>query len=265
MRITVNGRPIEIEPCTVFQLRDGSYKGTVTIVNGFATSKDVEMNDGDSIFFLDKKTIPNEKEAEMLMRARNSPEIHDKLKRTTVGIAGLGGLGSNIASMLTRTGIGHLILADMDIVDATNLNRQNYFQNDLGSPKTDATERILHQINPHADIECHTCRITPYNAERIFSGCDIVCEAFDVPEEKAMLINTILEKCPGTFVISGSGMAGYEDSNIIRTERKFNDLCLCGDGLNEARIGMGLMAPRVNICAGHMANAVIRHAMGLDI
>jgi len=264
MRITMNGKTFHCGPMTAFQLRDSSYPRNVTIVNGFTISEDIELKEGDAVFFLNKNRIPSDDELDALIRARNSPEVHDRLKRSTVGIAGLGGLGSNIASMLVRVGVGHLVIADMDTVDATNMNRQNYFQDDIGRPKTEATKEILHRIDPRVNIKCHTCKVNEDNVLDIFGECDIVCEAFDAPEQKAMLINTVLEKCPATFVIGGSGMAGYEDSNSIVTCMRFEDLCMCGDGSNEARMGMGLMAPRVNICAGHMANAVVRHIMKTD-
>ena len=188
---------------------------------------------------------------------RLPPDIHDALKRAKIGIAGLGGLGSNIAAMLARTGVSRLIIADMDRVDVSNINRQNYYLEHIGMAKTDATEELLKKINPFVMIEKHHVKLEPSNIPGIFGGCDIVCEAFDTPSEKAMLINTILEKCPGIKVVSGSGMAGYGRSNDIRTERLFDDLYICGDGIDMEKAKGGLMSPRVNICAGHMANTVI--------
>ncbi len=263
MKITLNGKTVDIGHCHVSQLV--KEDDMVAIVNGFTVHENIALNDGDSVILLDKNRTPTSDELDVFMCARDSPEVHEIMKSAKIGIAGLGGLGSNVASMLTRAGIGHLVIADMDTVDITNMNRQNYFLSDIGSPKTEATKNILHQISPQIKVTCHQTRVTPLNAANIFSGCSIVCEAFDDPEEKAMFMNTILCECPDTFVISGSGMAGYEDSNLIKTKRQFNNLCLCGDSVNEARMGMGLMAPRVGICAGHMANAVVRHLMGLDV
>ncbi|MCL1979178.1 MAG: sulfur carrier protein ThiS adenylyltransferase ThiF [Methanomassiliicoccaceae archaeon] len=208
--------------------------------------------------------IPSEDEMDDALRARYSQEVHGTLIRAKIGIAGLGGLGSNIAAMLTRAGISVLIIADFDVVDITNINRQNYCLDQIGMKKVDATEVQLKRINPYSTIIKHDTKLTPSNIPDIFGGCDIVCEAFDKPSEKAMLINTILEECPGVRVVSGSGMAGYGRSNEIRTERLFADLYICGDGIDMEEAEGGLMSPRVNICAGHMANTVISILMNGD-
>jgi sulfur carrier protein ThiS adenylyltransferase len=191
------------------------------------------------------------------LRERHTSEIHDAISKARIGIAGLGGLGSNIAMMLIRAGVSEMVIADMDIVEISNINRQNYYLEQIGKAKTDATEETLKKINPYALIESHNVKLDRSNVPAIFKGCDVVCEAFDVPSEKAMFINTILEKCPGTKVVSGSGMAGLGRSNQIITKKIFRDLYICGDGIDMEDVKGGLMSPRVNICAGHMANTVI--------
>jgi sulfur carrier protein ThiS adenylyltransferase len=202
-------------------------------------------------------TLPGRDEIERVLCERHTPEIHNVIKRAKIGIAGLGGLGSNIAAMLVRTGISHLVIADLDVVDMSNINRQNYGLDQIGSAKTDATEEALRKIDPYVFVEKHNVKLSRPNIPGIFGECDVVCEAFDIPSEKAMLINTILEECPGTKVVSGSGMAGFGRSNEIITKRLFADLYMCGDGIDMEEAAGGLMSPRVNICAGHMANAVI--------
>jgi sulfur carrier protein ThiS adenylyltransferase len=210
-------------------------------------------------------TLPTKKELEEAICARHTSAIHNKIKNAKIGIAGLGGLGSNIAAMLVRAGISNLIIADHDSVDISNINRQNYSLEHIGTLKTDATESVLRKINPYVTIEKHNVRLDQSNIPRIFGKCGIVCEAFDIPSEKAMLINTVLEKCQGVKVVSGSGMAGYGRSNEIRTERLFDDLYMCGDGIDMEDAAGGLMSPRVNICAGHMANTVIAILLKGDI
>ena len=202
-------------------------------------------------------TLPSKDEIDRILCAKHSSKIHNVIKNAKIGIAGLGGLGSNIASMLVRAGISDLTLADLDIVDISNINRQNYHLDQIGKTKVDATEELLKKINPYVTIEKHCVRLVPSNIPDIFGKCQIICEAFDVPSEKAMLINTILEKCQGIKIVSGSGMAGYGRSNEIKTERLFADLYICGDGIDMEDAEGGLMSPRVNICAGHMANTVI--------
>ena len=202
-------------------------------------------------------TVPSKKDIEDALCGRHTPEIHNTIKKAKIGIAGLGGLGSNIAAMLVRAGISDLTIADLDVVDITNINRQNYDIGHIGAAKVDAAEQQLRKINPYVKIKKHNVRLDRSNIRRIFKDRDIICEAFDAPSEKAMLINTVLEECPGTKVVSGSGMAGFGRSNEITTKRLFDDLYICGDGIDMEDVPGGLMAPRVNICAGHMANAVI--------
>jgi len=208
--------------------------------------------------------FPSKDELERALCTRHTAEVHNIIKEAKIGIAGLGGLGSNISAMLVRSGVSRLTIADFDKVDITNINRQNYYLDQIGKAKVDAAEELLKKINPYLIIEKHNVKLEPSNIPNIFGKCDIVCEAFDIPSEKAMLINTILEKCPGIKVVSGSGMAGFGRSNEIRTERLFADLYMCGDGIDMDDIKGGLMSPRVNICAGHMANTVISLLMKGD-
>ena len=210
-------------------------------------------------------TVPSKKDIEDALCGRHTPEIHNKIKKAKIGIAGLGGLGSNIAAMLVRAGVSDMTIADLDVVDITNINRQNYDIDHIGITKADATEQQLRKINPYVKIKKHNVRLNRSNIPQIFEDRDIICEAFDVPSEKAMLINAVLEECPGTKVVSGSGMAGFGRSNEIVTKRLFDDLYICGDGIDMEDAAGGLMAPRVNICAGHMANAVISLILKGDI
>ena len=123
---------------------------------------------------------------------RHGQERQQHLYTASVGIAGLGGLGSNIAVQLTRLGIGHLTLADCDRVEISNLNRQSYRLCDIGRPKPEALTEQLLQINPYLCYEPHFLKLTPQNIPEIFAGCNIICEAFDDPEQKAMLTETVL-------------------------------------------------------------------------
>ncbi len=197
-------------------------------------------------------------EYDAMLIERHGQEIFDRLKNARIGIAGLGGLGSNIAMMLARSGIGHLTLADFDSVEPSNLNRQHYMVSHLGMPKTEAIKDLILQANPFIRLDTHLVRITEENAPEIFGSCDLVCEAFDRPEAKAELINSLLENCPGLTLISGSGMAGYGNSNAIRTEKAMKYLYICGDQVSEIGPNNSLMAPRVQICAAHQANLVLQ-------
>lgn len=206
----------------------------------------------------------NREELENVMMSRHTPGVHHKLKQGRVAIAGLGGLGSNIAIMLARIGVGQLLLVDFDIVEPSNLNRQSYNIGHLGMPKTTALEKQIAEINPFIQVETQNIKVTEDNVRELFRGYDLICEAFDKPEAKAMLINVGLEQLPDAKIVAASGMAGYDSSNLIKTVRRMNRFYLCGDFENGAEIGRGLMAPRVQICAGHQANMVLRLLLGID-
>lgn len=201
-------------------------------------------------------------EIQAALNERHSPEIQAMLSGGKVAIAGLGGLGSNVAYALARIGVGHLHLVDFDRVDITNLNRQQYFMEDIGKYKADALEALLRKINPYLDIQTDCVRVTEENAADLFRDADIVCEAFDNPEAKAMLVNEILEKFPEKKMVSATGMAGFGSSNTIVTRRMTKNFYLCGDRVSEPSYGKGLMAPRVAICAAHEANMITRLLLG---
>jgi len=177
-------------------------------------------------------------------------------------VAGLGGLGSHIALMLARTGIRRLLLVDFDQVDVSNLNRQAYTIDQIGMPKTEAMKQRISQINPWIELEFFQGKVTRENAASIFKGYPVICEAFDGAEEKAMLVNTVLEQLPDSVVISGSGMAGAYSSNLIKTRKVMQRLYLCGDETYGVSDEESLTAARVSICAGHEANMAVRLLLG---
>ena len=203
----------------------------------------------------------SKEELDKAFDARFPKEMQVKLKNARVAIAGLGGLGSNIAVMLARSGVGQLLLVDYDVVDVTNLNRQMYYIQQLGMPKAQALPEILYQINPYSNYQSRCLRVTEENIAELFMEYPIVCEAFDQPDQKAMLVREVLTKCPNTIVISGNGMAGYKDANEIQTSQKLRRLYVCGDQHTDVAEGIGLMAPRVAACAAHQANKVIQLIM----
>lgn len=185
-------------------------------------------------------------------------EMKTKLRSASVAIAGLGGLGSNIAVMLARSGVGHLMLVDFDFVDVTNLNRQVYRIPHIGQRKTEALKEILMQINPYLQYEVRNEKVTKENIRELFLGYPIVCEAFDRADQKAMLVQEVLTQFADTIVVSGNGMAGFHDANEIRTRKMMKRLYVCGDEKTDIAAGVGLMAPRVTLCAAHQANKVLQ-------
>ena len=192
------------------------------------------------------------------LEERHGKELQDKFSAATVAICGLGGLGSNVAISLARAGVGKLILVDFDLVDITNLHRQQYKAAQVGMYKTEALAENLKEIAPYISLELHTICITEENADELLKDADIICEAFDGAECKAMLTNIVLEKMPEKYLVAASGMAGMGSANSIQTRRIMKHFYLCGDEVSDAAEGMGLVASRVMICAAHQAHTVLR-------
>lgn len=261
MTVTVNGQALETGARSLFALVP-DHAGKVVILNGFQAADDLPLAEGDRVTVIEKGVLPPQDILEDMMASRHSPGVFEKVKQARVGIAGLGGLGSHIAFALARTGVGHLHLVDFDTVEPSNLNRQCYRICDLGKPKAQALAEQLMEVNPYLSITADCVRVTHDNAASLFSGEPIVCEAFDAPDAKAILIDAVLSACPDHIVVAASGMAGYDSCNDICTRRVTSRLYLCGDGKTAARPGCGLMAPRVSVCAGHQANMVLRLILG---
>lgn len=206
--------------------------------------------------------IPDKSEIENVLSMRHTQEVFEKLKNARVAVAGLGGLGSNIVLMLARAGVGTLHLIDFDEVDLSNLNRQQYFICHLGMYKTDAIKDEISRINPYINVITDCVKVTDENIDTLFKDDNIICEAFDNPDCKAMLVNRILETRKDAYIVAASGMAGTEKSNTIITRKITDRFYLCGDETSGAVMGNGLMSPRVTICAAHQANAILRLILG---
>lgn len=202
--------------------------------------------------------IPTKEEMITALKERHGAELQCKFSSATVAVCGLGGLGSNIAISLARAGIGKLILIDFDRVDITNLHRQQYKASQVGKYKTEALSENLKEITPYIELETHTTRITEINVTELLKDTDIICEAFDNAECKAMLTNTVLEKMPEKYLVAASGMAGLGSANSILTRRVTKHFYLCGDEVSDVNDGIGLVSSRVMLCAAHQAHTVLR-------
>lgn len=275
MEIILNGRKVNVAVTDMSHLRQQVYEDfemnaaaqakCIWIVDGFQTNDNLLLKDGMTVNWIRKGHFPDREEMESMLCARHTPKVYERAKRARVAIAGLGGLGSNIAVMLARTGVGHLHLIDFDVVEPSNLNRQQYLIEHLGMYKTEAMKEQLSHINPYIQVTVDTIRVDEDNCRGLFAEDEIICEAFDRAEAKAMLVEQMLYHYPDRTLICASGMAGYGPSNAIQT-RKINDhFYICGDGISGAGLGRGLMAPRVTICAAHQANMVLRCILGLDV
>jgi sulfur carrier protein ThiS adenylyltransferase len=191
----------------------------------------------------------------------NFSEIENHLKKFRVGIAGAGGLGSNCAAALARTGIGTLVIADFDKVEPSNLSRQYYFVDQVGMMKTAALKENLIRIRPEINIVVHKVKLNRKNITTIFAGCHVIVEAFDKAEMKEMLIETVQKELPGIPLIVGSGMAGWGNTEILKFRKIDETLFVCGDELSEVSENSPTLAPRVGIVASMQANTVVEILM----
>ncbi len=188
-----------------------------------------------------------------LLFAAHDPTLLHIWQAASIGIAGAGGLGSNIAVSLTRAGIGKLVIADFDIVTLTNLNRQQFFRDQIGMPKVDAMAQNLGRISPNTHLELHNKRINADNLDDMFGDCDILIEAFDLADQKQMLIETWISLHPDRPVIAASGVAGYGNNNSLH-QYQIGNLYLLGDGLSELIPSISPIAPKVAAIANMQAN-----------
>lgn len=238
----------------------------IVVLNGFPVKpEDLEKTMvwvDDQIVLIKRGEIPAKEQLEALLCARHTPGVYDQLRTKCVGIAGVGGLGSNVALALARVGVGTLIIADHDVIEPSNLNRQAYRLEQIGRPKVEALAQDLESITPLTKVISHPVLLNPQNIQEFFETCQVVVECFDQAGQKQMLVETILTKMPEITVIAASGLAGTGDGNTIITRQVRRNLFLVGDGVSEAGFGMGLMAPRVLIAAGHQANTAVRILLG---
>ena len=267
MKIKVNENFLELSPeTTLFGLKNQAKPtADVLVFNGAILCEDRKLSDGDEIVLIRRGEKPSSGELESLMMARHTPGVHAKVKRATVGIAGLGGLGSSVAISLARLGVGRLILADFDIVEPSNLNRQQYFIDQIGMPKTEALLDNLKKINPHVGYVIHTVRLGPANIPEIFKDADVLVEAFDRADQKAMLLQSFGSEFPGKPIVAASGLAGYGSSETMGISKIGDNIYVIGDLESAANPGQGLMSPRVGIAAHMQSNTVLRILMGENI
>ena len=187
---------------------------------------------------------------------RNPPGSSGVLKTKTVAIAGAGGLGSNVAVALVRAGVYNLIIADFDRIELSNLNRQQFCYEQTGRLKVAALKENLLKINPYINVTAVSEKISAGNAAAIFAEADLLIEAFDRAEMKAMLIEGWCTAYPQKFIVAASGLAGTGRCGLIKTSA-YGRLIICGDQQSEASEANGLIAPRVAMVAAMQANCAV--------
>ena len=190
-----------------------------------------------------------------------APEERAALESVRVGIAGAGGLGSNCAMHLVRSGVKHITIADFDVVNESNLNRQFFFRDQIGQKKVEAIKANLLRIEPDADIRAVDMRLDASSAREVFADCGIVVEAFDAVDAKVMLVSAFASS--GKKLVTASGLAGWGRSNAMRV-RKMGSIVAIGDGETSVGDGAAPVSPRVGIAAAMQANAVVSLLLGCE-
>ncbi|MBQ7585829.1 MAG: sulfur carrier protein ThiS adenylyltransferase ThiF [Desulfovibrionaceae bacterium] len=180
----------------------------------------------------------------------------DTLQKATIGIAGLGGLGSNCALMLARSGLGHLVLLDCDLVEASNLNRQQYWPEDIGKPKTEALAKRLLALNPHLELKLICKTLEKSNLKELLSTSNLWIEALDKPETKALFVEEALKS--KAWVVAASGIGGFGQKELKK--RVLGNLTVIGDFCTDS-LHYPMLAPKVTWAAAMMCDAVLEHLL----
>lgn len=189
-----------------------------------------------------------------------SDEQYAKILGTRIGIAGAGGLGSNCAINLVRCGFENFVMVDFDTVEVSNLNRQVYAVCHIGRPKIECLAELMLEINPGTSIRAIQKRIDENNIAGFFEDCDVVVEAFDKAESKAMLSQAFMGS--SKLVVSASGLGGFGNSDRIITRKIRDNFYLIGDGKSGVGDVIRPFAPRVSIAAAKQADVVLSWVIG---
>jgi sulfur carrier protein ThiS adenylyltransferase len=188
------------------------------------------------------------------LRAHFSIADLERLASAVVGIAGAGGLGSNVAMLLVRSGVRRLLLVDGDYVAPSNLNRQFFWPEDVGKAKVAALSGRLRGLEPDLVIEARHEWLDPAAVAQVFAGCDVVVEALDDAKLKAACCSALLAH--GFTVIAASGVGGYGKAPM-RSRRLGARLICVGDFCSAVGEAEPALAPRVMQAAGLQADAVL--------
>ena len=221
------------------------------------------LKNEDRISAFKKGEIPQHSSLKSLMFARQPEKFTERLRNAVVGIAGLGGLGSVVGENLVRAGVGKLVVADFDIVEPANLNRQRYFVHQIGKPKVEAFKENMEQVSAFTEIEAYNVKISRENVD-IFKDCSVIVECLDNPEAKAMLVSAVRDRFPQKVIVAASGIAGFDSEKTLTVKKISDKIYIVGDGRSEVKDDIGLVATRVGIAASMQSHIVVRIILGLE-
>ena len=264
--LTVNEQPYPFEEgMRLGELADRIKPGAdILVLNGRPAPRDSLLQDGDTCSLIKIGEIPSALDMRRTLAARHGKEIQKKLHKATVGIMGLGGLGSAVALALAKIGIGRLILADHDVVVLSNIHRQHYFIDQIGMHKTTAMKKNMVRVNPFVSITPLHVTLTETNIPRLFGKVDVLIECLDDPAMKAAAMRCVLQKMPEAGYVGASGVAGYGPGDKIRCRKIQDRVYIIGDGVTVQDAATPLFATRVGIAAHQQANQAVRILLGVD-
>jgi sulfur carrier protein ThiS adenylyltransferase len=186
--------------------------------------------------------------------AADKPYLPELSADIHVGIVGAGGLGSNIANLLVRSGFQTFEIIDFDFIEPSNLNRQQYFIQDIGKSKVDTLSQHLKNINPNLTIITHKKMLNENNINNHFQDCHIIFEAVDKPETKKLILESFSNS--NKLLILGNGMCGTDYHNELKIKKLKNNIYIVGDG-KSGHDTHPPYAPRVTACAALMASIAL--------
>ena len=264
--LTVNERPYPFrEGMRLGELAAELKPGAdILVLNGAPAPADTLLQDEDICSLIKVGEIPSALDMERTLEARHSPKFQHRFKRASVGIMGLGGLGSAVALSLVKIGIGKLLISDYDVVVLSNIHRQQYFIDQIGLKKTVALKKTLVRVNPFVAIKTLDVKLTEQSISNLFGNVDVLVECFDNPGMKAAALRAALKNMPEKGYVGASGMAGYGSGNTIVSRRIKPRVYIVGDNESDVQDTGSLFASRVGIAAHQQANQVVRLLLDID-
>lgn len=263
IKIILNGTSITTVASDYATLRaERNITADTLIINGHHRQWQTAVANGDEVLMLRSAEPPSPALWRAIYNARYGKDMMKRLQAGRVAICGLGGLGSLVAIELARLGVGRLLLIDGDSVEPTNLARQHYTLNQIGQTKTQALATTLTDLTPLTQVETATTWLDENNTASLLANWPLICECLDQPESKALVTQIILSTLPNATLVGTSGMAGYATGNTIISQQLLPHFYMVGDGKSEGESGIGLMAPRVGLCASAQATLVMRLLLG---
>ncbi len=266
IKVSLNGNDYRVDShLTIGRFLSEYYPDFDLVIVNTVLNPDLnyELKNGDRVVAFKKGSIPDGVSLKDLMFARQPEDFTDKLQGSTVGIAGLGGLGSVVGENLVRAGVGRLVVVDFDIVEPSNINRQRYFINQIGRYKVNAFKENMKKISPFTEIEGYIIKVSRNNVD-IFEECQIIAECFDDPSSKAELVSAIRDRLPDKIVVASSGIAGFGSEKSVVVRRISDKIYVVGDGESEVKDRIGLVATRVGIAASIQSHLIVRLILGLE-